>query len=395
MDGDHFQAQRPFIRGSLFGMAVCNALIPRARPNSSLDVFGTETSMTICAAQAAIDDGGYKHDKFTYIKKLSEWLKDDDLCGSQGDARRRIALVLNTWDRHQIMASAKIDTSLEKENWEIQKERFEGMQKLINNEFDVDLGHAVSIWDAFSFTRTRPQSQQDGATITCAVPISLYYIPEDRYDESLMRIWAMDLASVTHPNLTNRILSSLCCELVHSALAAGCSIVNKSSSKHNKLDKEWLARLFAELVQHFSDRPEDRGIGFNWWHFNPPNEQGKMTTRVLVDRLRPYKDINTWTAKAATDLKKTGSALDSFEAALWCFFTRPTFKEGAIESVSIGGDSAAIGAMYGALAGVYHGYGSIPEDWISQMGKPQILEDVVDGLEQLRTKHLQLYRGET
>ncbi|KAK3065208.1 hypothetical protein LTS18_005994 [Coniosporium uncinatum] len=94
----------------------------------------------------------------------------------------------------------------------------------------------------------------------------------------------------------------------------------------------------------------------------------------VVNRLQLYEDIEKWAAKEATDLRVTGSALDAFEAALWCFFARDTFKDGAIEAVSLGGDSEAIGATYGALAGAYYGYEAISLEWISKIQTPQVLD---------------------
>ena len=187
-----------------------------------------------------------------------------------------------------------------------------------------------------------------------------------------MRIWATELSSLTHPHPTNRVLCSLCCELVHFALAAGRWTTLMSPSVPHRMDKEWLAKAFAEQVHHL---------------WIPSGDQGKHIVEV-VNRLQPYKDIEAWTAKAATDLKITGSALGAFEAALWCFFARDIFREGAIEAVSLGGDSAAIGATYGALAGAYYGYEAIPSEWISEIQTPKVLDDVIDGLEKLRGKHI-------
>jgi ADP-ribosylglycohydrolase len=187
-----------------------------------------------------------------------------------------------------------------------------------------------------------------------------------------MRIWAKDLSSLTHPHPTNRVLCSLCCELVHLALAAGCWTTSMSPPVLGKMDKEWLAKVFTEEVHRL---------------WIPSDDQGEHIAEV-VNRLQSYKDIEAWAAKAATDLKITGSALDAFEAALWCFFARDTFREGAIEAASLGGDSAAIGATYGALAGAYYGYEAIPSEWISEIQTPKVLEDVVDGLGKLREKHI-------
>src|SRR6266487_5938373 len=102
---DDSECERSFIQGSLFGMAVCNALVPRDSTGLRFSMFRTETSLTICMARAVIDDGGYRHDKFTYIKRLLEWLKDNDLCKRGGYVRRSVALALNAWDRQLAVAS--------------------------------------------------------------------------------------------------------------------------------------------------------------------------------------------------------------------------------------------------------------------------------------------------
>jgi hypothetical protein len=43
----------------------------------------------------------------------------------------------------------------------------------------------------------------------------------------------------------------------------------------------------------------------------------------------------------------------------------------------------AIGTTYGAIAGAYYSYKTIPSEWISEIQTPKVLDDVVDGLEKL------------
>lgn len=187
-----------------------------------------------------------------------------------------------------------------------------------------------------------------------------------------MGIWAAQLSSLTHPYPMNRILCCVYCELVYFAFRAECCPNPTSTSQLRKMDKEWLAEAFAWRVDQI----------------RIPSDGGRKYILEVVNRFKPYTDIKAWAAKAAPDQKVTGSALDAFEAALWCFFTRGTFREGAVEAVSLGGDSAAIGATYGALAGAFYGYEMIPTEWISEIQTPEMLEDVADGLEELRQKHL-------
>lgn len=136
------------------------------------------------------------------------------------------------------------------------------------------------------------------------------------------------------------------------------------------MDKEWLAKVFAEQVDHLSVQSDDEG----------------EHNAKIIDRLRPYREIEAWKAKPIADLGSTNSALDAFEAALWCLFAPDTFREGATEAANLGGHLAMIGAMYGALAGAYYGYGEIPPEWISEIHTANVLETVADGLVRLREK---------
>jgi len=103
---DDFKRERSFIQGSLFGMAVCNALVPRDATGSRLAKFVTGMSMTICVARAAVEDGGYRQDKFTYLERLLEWFKDTDPCERGSYLGRSVVLALNAWDRQLAIASA-------------------------------------------------------------------------------------------------------------------------------------------------------------------------------------------------------------------------------------------------------------------------------------------------
>ena len=60
----------------------------------------------------------------------------------------------------------------------------------------------------------------------------------------------------------------------------------------------------------------------------------------------------------------SGWAFDTIEAAYWAFCNYPTFREGMLAAVNLGGDSDSIGAVYGQLAGAYFGFSAIPQEWI-------------------------------
>ncbi len=61
------------------------------------------------------------------------------------------------------------------------------------------------------------------------------------------------------------------------------------------------------------------------------------------------------------------SALGAVPPALASFLLTDSFQESVVVAVNCGGDTDTIGAMAGAIAGAYHGYGQIPEEWIDPL----------------------------
>jgi len=58
-------------------------------------------------------------------------------------------------------------------------------------------------------------------------------------------------------------------------------------------------------------------------------------------------------------------AIESVPAAIGAFLLTTCFKDAVVLAVNLGGDTDTIGAMAGAIAGAYYGYGRIPEAWVS------------------------------
>jgi len=110
----------------------------------------------------------------------------------------------------------------------------------------------------------------------------------------------------------------------------------------------------------------------------------------LSQRLKPYNDLTAFLSKPRKAISSSGYVLDSLEAALWAFFRTDTFEEGAIEVVNLGNDADTVGAIYGGLAGAFYGeVNHIPERWLEEMKKVDLIEDVVVGILQVRTQRKQ------
>jgi poly(ADP-ribose) glycohydrolase ARH3 len=61
------------------------------------------------------------------------------------------------------------------------------------------------------------------------------------------------------------------------------------------------------------------------------------------------------------------SAIGAVPAALASFLLTRTFRESVVVAVNCGGDTDTIGAMTGAVAGAYYGYGQIPKGWFEPL----------------------------
>ena len=91
------------------------------------------------------------------------------------------------------------------------------------------------------------------------------------------------------------------------------------------------------------------------------------------DRLR---DLDAFKTLPADKIKSTGYVVDALEAAVWSLITTDSFNQALLKAVNLGDDTDTVGAIAGGLAGLYYGYASIPEDWISAIKRREWIEDM-------------------
>ncbi len=60
-------------------------------------------------------------------------------------------------------------------------------------------------------------------------------------------------------------------------------------------------------------------------------------------------------------------AIESVPAAIGAFVLTDSFRDAVVLAVNLGGDTDTIGAMAGAVAGAYYGYGQIPKEWLNHL----------------------------
>ena len=93
------------------------------------------------------------------------------------------------------------------------------------------------------------------------------------------------------------------------------------------------------------------------------------------DRL---KDLEAFKSLPADKIKSTGDVVDALEAAVWSLITTDSFDQALLKAVNLGDDTDTVGAIAGGLAGLYYGYDSIPEDWLSAIKRREWIEEMCE-----------------
>ena len=101
----------------------------------------------------------------------------------------------------------------------------------------------------------------------------------------------------------------------------------------------------------------------------------QVTDPILATILR-----GSYRVKGRDEISSSGDVLHSLEAALWAFARADDFTEGALLAVNLGDDADTVGAIYGQLAGAFHGRQGIPESWRDKLHAAGLIEDLAAGI---------------
>lgn len=80
--------------------------------------------------------------------------------------------------------------------------------------------------------------------------------------------------------------------------------------------------------------------------------------------------------KADSAIQGTGYAVDSLEAALWCFFHTDSFEAAVLRATNLGDDADTTAAITGQLAGAWYGVDAIPARWLEQIAMRADIDDM-------------------
>jgi ADP-ribosyl-[dinitrogen reductase] hydrolase len=79
-------------------------------------------------------------------------------------------------------------------------------------------------------------------------------------------------------------------------------------------------------------------------------------------------------------LPTTGYVVDTLRIAVWAMLGSDNFEQAVTAAVNLGGDADTQGAVTGALAGAYWGYGAIPQHWLEPLHGHDYLIELADKL---------------
>jgi ADP-ribosyl-[dinitrogen reductase] hydrolase len=93
-----------------------------------------------------------------------------------------------------------------------------------------------------------------------------------------------------------------------------------------------------------------------------------------------HREVEALLGSLDEPARANGGALDVLRLALRSFSSTDNFRDGALAAVNQGGNSDAIGAVYGQLAGAHYGVNAIPPGWLAALALREKIESLADAL---------------
>ena len=200
-----------------------------------------------------------------------------------------------------------------------------------------DIGHATSAALGRARSGTPPpecggtsETSNGNGSLMRILPIALAYA-----DDPDLIVKASAISSLTHAHERSRFCCAFYC-LVASDLMHGGSIEEATAFAWEILDHRWTF---------------------------PPAERSRF------EALHPDRLL----ARAEEAIGSSGHVIDTLEAALWVTARHDDFAEAVLHAVNLGDDTDTTGCVAGGLAGILHGEGAIPAEWVEGLVKREEL----------------------
>ena len=102
-------------------------------------------------------------------------------------------------------------------------------------------------------------------------------------------------------------------------------------------------------------------------------EHIENANRIITEKYKNNEELKNFKRIFTNDftdgISSSGYVIDTIECVIYCLRTTKSYKESVLKAVNLGGDTDTIAAICGGLAGIYHGFDEIPNEWIEQIPK--------------------------
>lgn len=117
------------------------------------------------------------------------------------------------------------------------------------------------------------------------------------------------------------------------------------------------------------------GVSFslNWY-----STQERFAKHMNVwDRI---SNLDLFRKESEFDLKSGGYVVETLEATLWGLLNTDSYCASVEKVISFGHDTDTTGAVTGGLAGLAYGYASIPQSWLDDLVRKDMIDSGCDGM---------------
>lgn len=77
------------------------------------------------------------------------------------------------------------------------------------------------------------------------------------------------------------------------------------------------------------------------------------------------------------EIQSDGYCLHTLEAAVWCAWNSPTYKDSVLMAVNLGDDTDTTASVCGGILGAYYGRSAIPTEWVQSLARLQDIENLI------------------
>lgn len=198
-----------------------------------------------------------------------------------------------------------------------------------------------------------PSTERDNGngSLMRILPVCLYgYSKQKAQEMSTEEVLVMihEVSGLTH----NHMRSKIACGLYYFMM---CEVIERQGT-------------LLECMQKGLDK------GFQFYRTNDiGNVAGDSETELA--HYKRLENLYIFKEEVREHINSTGYVVDTLEAAVWCLITEDNYERTILEAVNLGLDTDTIAAVAGGLAGLYYGYEGIPEEWIQNIKKKDIIEE--------------------